>query len=50
LRENLRYHVVQVSTAGGKDGATRAVEAKRELPASLYGSGIVYGATVRTSI
>jgi ATP-dependent DNA helicase RecQ len=50
LRENLRYGVVQVSTAGGKDGATRAVEAKREqlreLTTSLSGNGIVYAATV----
>jgi ATP-dependent DNA helicase RecQ len=41
---------VQVSTAGGKDGATRAVEAKREqlreLTTSLSGNGIVYAATV----
>lgn len=50
LRENLRYRVVQVSTAGGKDGATRAAQAKREqlreLLASLPGTGIVYAATV----
>jgi ATP-dependent DNA helicase RecQ len=50
LRENLRYRVVQVSTGGGKDGATRAVEAKREqlreLITSLAGIGIVYAATV----
>ncbi|WP_345815172.1 RecQ family ATP-dependent DNA helicase [Paraburkholderia sp. PREW-6R] len=50
LRENLRYRVVQVSTAGGKDGALRAIEAKREqlheLLASLKGSGIIYAATV----
>jgi len=50
-RENLRYRVVQVSTAGGKDGAARAVTAKREqlskLIASLSGTGIVYAATVR---
>jgi ATP-dependent DNA helicase RecQ len=41
---------VRVSTAGGKDGATRAVEAKREqlreLTTSLSGNGIVYAATV----
>ncbi|WP_027800722.1 RecQ family ATP-dependent DNA helicase [Paraburkholderia dilworthii] len=50
-RENLRYRVVQVSAAGGKDGAARAMAAKREqlskLIASLSGSGIVYAATVR---
>lgn len=50
-RENLRYRVVQVSTAGGKDGAARAMIAKREqlskLIASLSGTGIVYAATVR---
>ncbi|MFL9912950.1 RecQ family ATP-dependent DNA helicase [Paraburkholderia sp. RL17-337-BIB-A] len=50
LRENLRYRVMQVSTGGGKDGATRAVEAKREqlreLITSLAGVGIVYAATV----
>ncbi|WP_106314471.1 ATP-dependent DNA helicase RecQ [Paraburkholderia sp. BL18I3N2] len=50
LRQNLRYRVVQVSTAGGKDGATRAMEAKREqlreLTHSLAGTGIIYAATV----
>ena len=50
-RENLRYRVVQVSTAGGKDGAARAMAAKREqlskLIGSLGGAGIVYAATVR---
>ena len=50
LRENLRYRVVQVSAAGGKDGAARAKAAKREqlrtLTASLPGAGIVYAATV----
>lgn len=50
-RENLRYRVVQVSAAGGKDGAARAMAAKREqlstLIASLSSSGIVYAATVR---
>jgi len=50
-RENLHYRVVQVSTAGGKDGAARAMAAKREqlstLIASLAGTGIVYAATVR---
>src|SRR6185437_10293204 len=30
FRENLRYRVVQVSTAGGKHGAARALAAKRE--------------------
>jgi ATP-dependent DNA helicase RecQ len=51
FRENLRYRVVQVSTAGGKHGAARALAAKREqlskLLASLQGSGIIYAATVR---
>ncbi|MFL9963374.1 ATP-dependent DNA helicase [Paraburkholderia sediminicola] len=51
LRENLRYRVVQVGAAGGKDGAARTMAAKREqlstLLASLLGSGIVYAATVR---
>ena len=50
LRHNLRYRVVQVSTAGGKDGAARAMEAKRaqlrELIATLPGTGIIYAATV----
>ncbi|WP_074774875.1 RecQ family ATP-dependent DNA helicase [Paraburkholderia fungorum] len=50
LRANLRYRVVQVSAAGGKDGARRAVEAKqehlRELITSMRGTGIVYAATV----
>jgi ATP-dependent DNA helicase RecQ len=50
LRENLQYRVVQVSAAGGRDGARRAVQVKREqrheLIASLSGSGIVYAATV----
>lgn len=50
LRQNLRYRVVQVSTAGGKDGGTRAMEAKREqlreLTHSLAGTGIIYAATV----
>ncbi|MEC5406061.1 ATP-dependent DNA helicase RecQ [Paraburkholderia sp. MPAMCS5] len=50
-RENLRYRVVQVSAAGGKDGAARAMAAKREqlskLVASFEGAGIVYAATVR---
>jgi ATP-dependent DNA helicase RecQ len=50
LRDNLRYRVVQVSAAGGKDGAARAMEAKRaqlrELIASLPGTGLVYAATV----
>jgi ATP-dependent DNA helicase RecQ len=51
LRENLRYRVVQVSVGGGKDGAERAAQAKREqlraLIASNAGSGIIYTATVR---
>jgi ATP-dependent DNA helicase RecQ len=50
-RDNLRYRVVQVSAAGGKDGAARATAVKREqlakLTASLTGTGIVYAATVR---
>ncbi|WP_121324481.1 ATP-dependent DNA helicase RecQ [Paraburkholderia sp. RAU2J] len=51
LRENLRYRVVQVSVGGGKDGAERAAQAKREqlreVIASNAGSGIIYTATVR---
>ncbi|MFM0175854.1 ATP-dependent DNA helicase [Paraburkholderia sediminicola] len=51
LRENLRYRVVQVSVGGGKDGAARATQAKREqlrqVIASSAGSGIIYTATVR---
>lgn len=51
LRNNLHYRVVQVSAAGGRDGATRATEAKREqlcgLVASLDGNGIVYAATIK---
>jgi ATP-dependent DNA helicase RecQ len=50
LRENLRYRVIQVSAAGGKDGVARAVATKREqlqtLVASLPGVGIVYAATI----
>jgi ATP-dependent DNA helicase RecQ len=50
-RDNLRYRVVQVSVGGGKDGAARAVQAKREqlrdMIASNAGSGIIYTATVR---
>jgi ATP-dependent DNA helicase RecQ len=50
LRDNLRYRVVQVSTAGGKDGASRAVAAKQEQLSQLIreksGSGIVYAATI----
>ncbi|MGF6768694.1 ATP-dependent DNA helicase RecQ [Paraburkholderia sp. GAS199] len=50
LRDNLRYRVAQVSTAGGRDGKKRATEIKREqlreLIASLVGTGIVYAATI----
>jgi ATP-dependent DNA helicase RecQ len=50
-RDNLHYRVVQVSVGGGKDGAARAVQAKREqlrdMIASNAGSGIIYTATVR---
>ncbi|QQC66942.1 RecQ family ATP-dependent DNA helicase [Paraburkholderia ginsengisoli] len=51
LRENLRYRVVQVSVGGGKDGAERAAQTKREqlreVIAANAGSGIIYTATVR---
>lgn len=50
LRDNLRYQVVQVSTAGGRDGARRAADVKRaqlrQLLAVTPGSGMIYAATV----